>query len=397
MQPNNKQPPPVAVFSPKFWYATKNSFLVCLLLGPWLNFVWHHARDIEWRTYWFRVLHITLMATLNSVLAFFEKTFHQHKRKRAAIKRPVFILGHYRSGTSLLHNLISADQKQFFYPSIYASGMFQAYNVLKPVQLQLQALMDNVRPMDAMSMSPTSPHEDEYAYCVVTPFLSPMTSRVFAHKFHETTKYFRLENVEPQEKERFVEVMLDFLGTMAGEAGGRRLVMKSPSHTAKVKLLLQLFPDAQFIYIHRNPYRVFRSTVKLFDTLYWYTRLATPSNEDLLEDIFETYTILFNTYMEERGLIPQGNLMEISFHELQADKIGTVRKIYSTLGWEGFEEHAKHELEKHAQEIKDYKKNDFVTLTDAQRREVNRRWGPAFKAFGYKMIMENGPINIERD
>jgi len=43
----------------------------------------------------------------------------------------------------------------------------------------------------------------------------------------------------------------------------KRLLLKSPVHTARIKLLLKLFPDAQFVYIHRNPYDVFRSAVNM--------------------------------------------------------------------------------------------------------------------------------------
>ncbi len=46
----------------------------------------------------------------------------------------------------------------------------------------------------------------------------------------------------------------------------KRLVIKSPVHTARVALLLKLFPDAQFIYIHRNPYEVFQSCVNMAGT-----------------------------------------------------------------------------------------------------------------------------------
>ena len=46
-------------------------------------------------------------------------------------------------------------------------------------------------------------------------------------------------------------------------AQNSRLLIKSPVHTGRVKLLLDLFPNAQFIYIHRNPYQVFKSAVHM--------------------------------------------------------------------------------------------------------------------------------------
>jgi hypothetical protein len=49
----------------------------------------------------------------------------------------------------------------------------------------------------------------------------------------------------------------------------------------QIKLLLTLFPKAQFIYMHRNPYAVFSSAANMAQKTYWYNYLATPSNEQV--------------------------------------------------------------------------------------------------------------------
>ena len=71
-----------------------------------------------------------------------------------------------------------------------------------------------------------------------------------------------------------------------------------------------------------------------------------------------------------------------------------VRKIYQELGWEHFEENALPSLQAHVDDIKDYKKNSFEPLTDAQRRAVNRHWGPAFETWGYDMIGDDGEVHL---
>lgn len=77
---------------------------------------------------------------------------------------------------------------------------------------------------------------------------------------------------------RWIDAFMFFLRKITVRAGERRLLLKSPSHTAKVKLLLKLFPRAQFIYIHRDPYAVFSSAVNMADKTYWYNYLATPTD-----------------------------------------------------------------------------------------------------------------------
>lgn len=78
----------------------------------------------------------------------------------------------------------------------------------------------------------------------------------------------------------------------------KRLVLKSPVHTARVKLLLELFPDAQFVYIHRDPYDVFRSAVNMADKTYWYSYLNTPTDDQIMEFILTQYETLFHEYIE---------------------------------------------------------------------------------------------------
>ena len=72
----------------------------------------------------------------------------------------------------------------------------------------------------------------------------------------------------------------------------RRLLLKSPCHTARVKLLLEEFPDARFIYLHREPYTVFQSAANMADSTYWFTYLNTPSSEEVNEFIIEQFKTL---------------------------------------------------------------------------------------------------------
>lgn len=73
------------------------------------------------------------------------------------------------------------------------------------------------------------------------------------------------------------------------------LLIKSPVHTARVKLLLQMFPKAKFIYVHRHPYEVLQSAAVLAERYYGYCSLQRPSQKDVSDFIFEQYELLWNT------------------------------------------------------------------------------------------------------
>ena len=92
-------------------------------------------------------------------------------------------------------------------------------------------------------------------------------------------------------RRRWCDAFLYFVRKLSLRAGGRRLVLKSPAHTARVALLLELFPDAQFVYIHRDPLTVYQSAVHMARTTYWYMYLAAPTDEQIHEFILNQFEV----------------------------------------------------------------------------------------------------------
>ena len=103
---------------------------------------------------------------------------------------------------------------------------------------------------------------------------------------------------------------------------GRPLVLKSPPHTARIRLLLGLFPDARFVHIHRDPYVVFRSTrhmIRVVQPVFRFQEGPLPDGDDR---ILGVYTEMYDAYFEQRGLIPEGRLCEVGFEDLERDPVG---------------------------------------------------------------------------
>jgi len=184
--------------------------------------------------------------------------------------------------------------------------------------------------------------------------------------------------------------------------GRRRLLLKSPVHTARIALLNQLFPKAQFIYIHRNPYDVFRSAAHMADTTYWYTYMNTPSNDEITEFILRQYEILYDRYEQGRKELLYGTappcegdfktehnntkqrLVEISYDDISQRPMETAQKIYAEMGWSWtprYQERLEAELVGH--EFRDYQKNRHQSLDPSMKELINKRWGPSFERFGY--------------
>ena len=76
----------------------------------------------------------------------------------------------------------------------------------------------------------------------------------------------------------------------------RQLLLKSPCHTGRARLLTKLYPDAKFVFIHRNPFEVFLSGAHMASTTYGYMFLQEPTDEILQEYILSQGEILHREY-----------------------------------------------------------------------------------------------------
>jgi len=183
------------------------------------------------------------------------------------------------------------------------------------------------------------------------------------------------------------KVTLRYTNTWDGTAKSKPLLIKSPVHTGRVKLLYQLFPNAKFIYIHRNPYDVFLSAARMADTAYWYSYLNTPTNEEVIDFIIWQYQTLYKNYVRDRKLIPKENLFELSFDELNKNPLKKLTDIYSHFHWDDFVESGmKQRVVEYLDSLKGYKKSTKSrNLTDEQKKLIKSMWGDSFDTFNYDL------------
>src|SRR3712207_6546804 len=84
-----------------------------MTLGEWVRMLWKHRFAVD-PPYWPRAAFMTGAGVVNSALSWHENRTYGPKVAAVEIKSPVFILGHWRSGTTHLHNLLCVD-RQFAY------------------------------------------------------------------------------------------------------------------------------------------------------------------------------------------------------------------------------------------------------------------------------------------
>ena len=327
-----------------------------------------------------RILSVPVAGVYNSVLSAAENVIYGRSVRNTRIeKAPLFVLGYWRSGTTLLQTLLSRDP-QFQHLGLYRALFPWHFLLTEGVVTRLTApFVPKARPMDNISVSWDAPQEDDVALCIMSQ-ISPCMLLAHPHDFTQFWKALEFDKLAPKELQRWKDSLMLLVKKLT-YANPLQVMMKSPFHTYHVPTLLEMFPDAKFLYIHRNPYDIFRSTVHLRHRMIEENTLGKNIFDGTEDEIINTYKFGFETYERDRHLIPKGRLHEISYERLAENPIEELRKAYEGIGLSGFEE-LKQELLPEMKNHHEYRKNQFHD----DEYWVNRVYNelrPAFERFGY--------------
>ena len=196
-------------------------------------------------------------------------------------------------------------------------------------------------------------------------------------------RYLLFNGISPQERQAFKDSLDKLIRISLYTQGKSVFLSKNPPHTGRISTLLEMHPDAKFIYLVRNPYTVFESTRSYFKNIIRSLQLQKISDRQLEEDILTTYRELFWKYESEKGLIPDGNLAEVRFEDFEKDPLGMAQEIYGRLSISGFEE-ARSGMEKYVIGHRGFKKNRYG-YSDRTRELVEKNWSDALDKWGYKI------------
>ena len=201
-----------------------------------------------------------------------------------------------------MHNLLAVDER-FAYPSNF--DVLYPHTFLSTERFAARMLgffFTRRRPMDNIEWTIRSPQEDEFALLLLCG-KSPCLSWVFPRQREHYDRYLTFRDVELNEIEQWKRAVRWYVKKLTLKYK-RPLVLKSPPHTARIRLLLDLFPDAKFVHIHRDPYAVFPSTRHTFFVNIGLHRLQPADLVNLNEQILERYCEMYDAFFEQRPLIP---------------------------------------------------------------------------------------------
>ncbi len=305
-------------------------------------------------------------------------------------KDPIFILGHWRSGTTHLHNILSQDP-QFAWISFLQTAMpLDFLGKIKIAPPLIEMVLPETRGMDNVSLTLDSPQEEEMALGNMNP-LCYYNCYYFPQKLREHYRRSILfEGVKKEELESFAKVYRYLLKKLTLANDGKRLLLKNPASTTRARWLKTVFPNARFVHIIRNPYNVFCSTLKHYGQTMPAFAWQSYANLDFESITLENYRLMMKRYLEDLSAIPAENLIEVTYEEIEKNPLQEIEKIYDFHGLSGREK-AFENIRTYLDRQRNYRRNVY-RLTSAQVQRIKEEWGFALDHWGYDLPPE---IRIE--
>jgi hypothetical protein len=306
----------------------------------------------------------------NTPLLWISEALYKRKAESLPLDQPpVFVVGHWRSGTTLMHDLFSEDPN-LAYPTTYEC-FFPHHFLLTEGTLDplFSVLLPKHRPQDDVPVGFDRPQEEEFAMLIVD------------------TDYVDFKGLPEKEVNRWAKAYMWFYRRLMLKHK-KPLVMKTPPNAARLKVLTKLFPDARWVFIARNPLKVFPSTIKLWRALYSAQGLHNPPYidgwlDDYVLDVYERFT---TAYERDRHLVPEENLVEIRYEDFVKDPLESMRDLYAQLRIGEFDE-AEGRMRAFLDDRSDHKVSSYK-MPKALTKRIADRLKPFIDRFGYSEAVD---------
>ena len=288
--------------------------------------------------------------TVLSAMDSMQQTVYRDQLTQANLADAIVVLGYWRSGTTLLHELLCLDTR-YTYPTTHAC-MNPHHFLFSEASALAREGMSAQRPMDEMEVRPDSPQEDEFALLSLGA-RSPYEALIVPKILPEALKLTDPRDLPREEEARWREVFLSFLRGVSVRGSGRPIILKSPTHGARVSTLREVLPDARYILIVRDPNTNFESVVRMWRRMFeTYALGPIPSDDKIREAVIVDRPRFEAKLTTATSDLPANRFAILTYEALVADPMGSIADLYTKL-----------------------EMGDFATVRDAVAEELGRRKG----------------------
>jgi len=369
----------------KYWIMTEEP-LAGYSYTNILRLLWQNGFEIH-PQYWLRFLYALGLSSLCLPLRLIEYFRFDKKIKGTRIHQdPIFIIGHYRTGSTYLITLLSLDKTRGYVSNVeaYLPHIFLAFP--KFTEGLINFSLPEQRPMDNVIMGASEPTEEEYSVGAYEK-QAFYNGFIFPKYFDRYSKYNSFDACPPRDLKKWKQRYYYLVQKMSLKYQGKQLFLKNPANTYRIKHLLDMFPQAKFIHLYRNPYDLFMSTLKFYREVFAIYALQCWSDDKMQQGILDNYVEMYQKMDATRSLIPANNIIDIAYENFLNNPLHQSQRIYRELNLTGFAQ-SEADFSQYIEAQKNYTPNRHF-LTNEVIKQVNHHWNFTFDRFGYQKLEPN--------
>ncbi|MTJ35856.1 sulfotransferase [Dolichospermum sp. UHCC 0260] len=270
-----------------------------------------------------------------------ESLKYEEKINNCEVKNPpIFILGYFRSGTTYFNRLMAKDKNLGYITRAQVNtGSSEIYLASdKVVQQRASATFPLAKEIDSVILQADDPGEEEWALANSFPYTYAV-GFYFPRNFRKAvSQALFLEDTDNRIKNQWKESYQRLIKKITLGVQGKRLILKNPPNTGRIKTLLELFPDGKFIHLMRDPFKVYASNLNMRKKYFPLYGFQTISEAEISEDILWSYQKIMGKFLEDKNTIPPENLIEIKYENFLGNEMEYMEAIYRQFDIAGFEE-----------------------------------------------------------
>jgi len=257
------------------------------------------------------------------------------RRGRGLETPPLFVLGHWRSGTTHLTNILAEGGFGFIDP-IAAGLPWEFLSLGRWLRPLLVRMLPKGRFIDQVEVGPQSPQEDEAGLANLVP-LSYFHAIYFPKRFQPWfDRGLFLDGAGKAEIARWERRFQLYLWKLARHRPQAPLLVKNPVYTGRIAQLVRLYPEARYLHIVRNPHEVFASTRAFLAKMFEALALQPWQHVAIEEAVLATYARMMDRLIADSVTLPAGRFAEARFEHLEARPLQELERIHATLGLADF-------------------------------------------------------------
>ena len=314
-------------------------------------------------------------AAANSTLGGIVELLTANRSARVDITSPLFILGHWRTGTTWLHELLNCDPR-LRCPTTYECFVPHHFLATRRwAQRWANFAIPRTRTVDQVDVGWNQPQEDEFALLNLG-IPSPYARIAFPQQAERDLDWLDLDQLSAADQQRWRAACLWFYRRLLAANPGQ-LCLKSPPHTCRLPTLMSLFPTSRFVYLVRDPNAVVPSTIRLWSTLSHVYGYQQVDELRLRLEVPRMFTHFHERFEATRHLIPADRLLVLRYEELVADPLSQLQKLYDSLSLGDFSQ-VREIVTRLLRRRASYRGNQHAL--DEQLREAITECSPGYRA-----------------